>query len=378
MVSIVLPVYQVEDYIEKCIETLLAQTYEDIEVICVNDCTMDNSITVLKEYQKRDPRIRLVHHEENRGLGGARNTGIDCARGEYIVFVDSDDYVSEKMVEKLYRSITDTGSDAAVCGVMQDLPDKGLLRQHTAFIYEEAAGQKTYRLETEKDRRILADMWPSACNKLFKMSIIRENHIRFQERMLYEDHTFYYEYFGCCRTFSYIQEPLYYYRIKRPGSITTGSVGREAEIFAVLDCLRGIFKKLYGRGAREMFVKIAVRLLYERRWVFDERDPGYYQYLLSAHQYLNRWPRAYLWDVKDSFIGKSDPVFWEPWMIRLIGRINTEHRILRRLLRVCRAAVRYAGRAEVFRAAARYAGHAAVFRTSVRNARHAAERDGSV
>lgn len=334
MVSIVLPVYQVEEYIEKCIETLLAQTYRDIEVICVNDCTMDNSITIIKEYQKQDPRIRLVHHEENRGLGGARNTGIDCARGDYIVFIDSDDYVSDTMIEKLYRSIKDTGSDAAVCGVMQDLPEKDLFRQHTTFIYEEMAGEKVYHLE--KDRRILTGIWPSVCNKMFQMSVIRENRIRFKERILYEDHTFFYEYFGYCRTFSYVCEPLYYYRQQRPGSITTSSAGREAEIFTILEYLRGIFKKLYGGSAREMFVKVAVRLLYERKWAFDQKDPGYYQYLRLVHRYLSQWHRGYLWKVKDSFIRKTDPVFFDPWMIWLMEQIYTKHRFLKLLLRICR------------------------------------------
>ena len=87
MISVILPVYHVENYIEKCLQSLISQTFSDIEIICVNDCTQDNSITIVKEYQKKDPRIRLINHLENRGLGGARNTGISAAEGEYIVFI---------------------------------------------------------------------------------------------------------------------------------------------------------------------------------------------------------------------------------------------------------------------------------------------------
>lgn len=338
MVSIVLPVYQVEDYIGKCLRTLLAQTYRDIEIICVNDCTMDNSITVIKEYQKQDTRIRLVHHKENRGLGGARNTGIDYARGEYVIFVDSDDYVSEQMVEKLYYAASHTKSDAAVCGMMLVLPEHNLFQQHSAFIYEQLAEEKIYQVKREK--RVLTDMWPSACNKIFKMSVIRQNKIRFKEQVFYEDHTFFYEYFSCCETFIYIREPLYYYRKQRQGSITTQPSGREAEIFVILKYLRVLFKKMYGTDARELFVKIAVRLLYERRWVFQETDKNYYKYLRQVSRYLGKWEQDYLWSVKDGFIEQSDPVFYDQKKICRMEWINTKCRLLKPVICVRRAILR--------------------------------------
>ena len=105
MISVILPIYQVENYIDECLNSIMVQTYGDIEIICVNDCTMDNSITIVKEYMKKDKRIRLINHSENRGLGGARNTGIDSANGEYILFVDSDDYIHKTLVEKLYHAL---------------------------------------------------------------------------------------------------------------------------------------------------------------------------------------------------------------------------------------------------------------------------------
>jgi len=189
MISIILPVYYVEEYIENCLQTLLSQTYKDIEIICVDDCTLDNSVTVIKKYQKLDSRIRLVHHDENRGLGGARNTGIDYARGEYLMFIDSDDYVHRTMVEKMYRSVVLTGSDAVVCGIMQVYETNQTMKPHTTFHYDHLASEGVYNIKT--DKQILTDMWPSACNKLYRADIIQDNHIRFKERILYEDHTFF-------------------------------------------------------------------------------------------------------------------------------------------------------------------------------------------
>lgn len=93
MISVIVPIYNVQNYIAECLESIISQTYRDLEIICVDDCGLDNSISIVKKYMKKDDRIKLVHHEENQGLGGARNTGISVANGEYIYFMDSDDKI---------------------------------------------------------------------------------------------------------------------------------------------------------------------------------------------------------------------------------------------------------------------------------------------
>lgn len=308
MVSIILPVYQVEDYIEKCLDSLTEQTYKDIEIICVNDCSMDNSNTIIKEYQKKDSRIRLINHEENRGLGGARNTGIEKALGEYIVFIDSDDYIDTTMIEKMVNTIINDYSDAVVCGVMLAFDATKTFQPHTAFQYVDLGTKEIYYIE--QDKEILTDMWPSAWNKLYKTAIIQDNCIRFKEKLLYEDHTFFYEYFSHCKTFSYIEEPLYYYRQQRPRSITTQSVGREKEIFTILGFLKDIFDDMYSEDeSKILFARITVRLLYERRWVFSIQDKNYYCYLKSVYNYLSGWNKDFLLKHKDTFIDDNDPIF---------------------------------------------------------------------
>ncbi len=116
-VSILVPVYGVEKYIERCAVSLFDQTYDDIEYIFVNDCTPDKSVTVLREvverYPVRKPRVRIIDHDRNRGVGTARRTLMDAATGEWVMFVDSDDRMPQDAVEKLVRRIENTGADIA-------------------------------------------------------------------------------------------------------------------------------------------------------------------------------------------------------------------------------------------------------------------------
>lgn len=307
MISVIVPIYNVEEYITECIKSIMNQTYKDIEIICINDCTQDNSITLVKELQNEDSRIRIINHEENKGLGGARNTGIENAKGEYIVFIDGDDYIDCTMIERLYNSLQEERTDVAVCGVMLFDMGSNEMFSHTTFHYKDIEIQRKYDLC--KDKRILVNMWPSACNKLLKKNIIDRHSIKYKEKILYEDHTFYYEYFSKCNNFSYVNRPLYYYRKNRPDSITTTSTGRENEIFKILDYISEIFKDMYDEHTyNHVYAQIAVRLLYERRWIFNENDSNYYDYLREAARYLKKWSKDELLRSKDTFISENDPI----------------------------------------------------------------------
>ena len=111
LVSIVVPIYNVQEYIAECLYSLIRQTYRNIEIICVDDCTLDNSMYIVRQIQRIDSRIKLVTHTENRGLGGARNTGIGVATGKYIMFVDSDDTIEKNMLERLFYVQQQTNAD---------------------------------------------------------------------------------------------------------------------------------------------------------------------------------------------------------------------------------------------------------------------------
>lgn len=116
MVSIIVPIYNVEQYISKCIESILAQTYRDFELILVDDGSTDMCGKICDEYAKQDSRVHVIH-QENKGVSAARNAGISLAKGEYIMFVDSDDFITENMLEKMHDCIAESGSDIAICGI---------------------------------------------------------------------------------------------------------------------------------------------------------------------------------------------------------------------------------------------------------------------
>lgn len=111
-VSVIIPVYNTEKYLKKCLDSVCNQTLKDIEIVCVNDCSPDGSLTILQEYAKNDNRIKLINFTENKGAAAARNAGIDAATGEYIGFIDSDDFIDLDFYEKLYSKAKETDADA--------------------------------------------------------------------------------------------------------------------------------------------------------------------------------------------------------------------------------------------------------------------------
>ncbi|SKB63950.1 Glycosyl transferase family 2 [Lachnospiraceae bacterium] len=127
MVSVIVPVYNQEKYLKKCVDSILNGTYKDIECIIVDDGSKDASPALCDEY-KSDPRVTVIH-KPNGGLTSARKAGFDASKGEYICFVDSDDYVAPEFVEKLYKALTDSDADVSVCGHFRD--DNGVIIEHT-------------------------------------------------------------------------------------------------------------------------------------------------------------------------------------------------------------------------------------------------------
>lgn len=174
-VTICVPVYNVEKYIERCCKSLFEQTYSNIEYIFVDDRSPDNSIKVveniLQEYPKRKNAVKLIEHSVNKGLAATRNTGIDAVSGEYILFVDSDDYLDHNAVELLMNKVEATHADVVIfdtCRIYSN--KKQIIRRIVPDTKEEVI------------RRILTyKLAPSVCGKLYKTSIIKNNGVRFIE-----------------------------------------------------------------------------------------------------------------------------------------------------------------------------------------------------
>lgn len=123
VISIILPVYNVEQYLERCLESIIHQTYMNLEIICINDGSKDSSLKICKEYAEKDSRIRVID-QENHGLAYVRNKGIELATGDYIAFIDSDDYVDLCYIEKLYNSLIEKQADIVVANVIYEQENK--------------------------------------------------------------------------------------------------------------------------------------------------------------------------------------------------------------------------------------------------------------
>ncbi|MGU8763722.1 glycosyltransferase family 2 protein [Clostridium perfringens] len=185
-VSIIVPVYNTEKYLEKCINSILQQTYKNIEIIVVNDGSTDNSKNVLNKKYKDN--IILIN-QENKGLGGARNTGIKHASGDYIMFVDSDDYIIENSVEILLNTVSN--AEIAIGNMNVHYEDNLLNKQNVKYIdntikYIESK-KKNINIKNIKKSLFLT----SACNKIYDLKFLKEKNILFPEQMKWEDNPFY-------------------------------------------------------------------------------------------------------------------------------------------------------------------------------------------
>ena len=211
-VSIIIPVYNVENYIKECLDSVINQTLVEIEIICVNDASPDNSYVILEEYAKSDSRIRIITHEKNQGLGPARNTGVTYATSPYIAFVDSDDYIAPTMMEVLYSRIVSNDAELAWCGIAKV--------SETGAVID--PGQIPEGLWSASDVLRNELLFPSiqvVCNKLFCRKFIKR--IK-QLPILIEDEPTIAEYLSFCKIIVTINEPLYFYR-NSPESLSNPS-----------------------------------------------------------------------------------------------------------------------------------------------------------
>lgn len=212
-VSIIVPFYNVEPYIETCLDSLLRQTHSNLEILCIDDCSEDGSIDIVNARCSIDSRVRVITHTQNKGLGGARNTGVVAASGDYICFVDSDDYVAENYVERLYRALSEDAADVAVCG-FSGFWESGEEQYQTVYQRETIDVEATKGNVFDIVSRIRGAAWM----KMYRRRLLTENDIFQPEKRYYEGVTFWLKSVFHSRRISTIPDILYFYR-QRPGSI---------------------------------------------------------------------------------------------------------------------------------------------------------------
>lgn len=207
--SIIVPVYNMaaDGKLEYCLESLVKQTVKGYEIIAVDDCSTDNSFEILKAYEKDYPdRFRAIHSEVNKHQGGAKNIGLKASKGEWIGFIDSDDWITDNMYERLIQRAEETGADLVGC-------DYCLTGEHSMKVGQVVPNNKAGQsgvLNDEKKRSLILD-GGSLVVKIFKRSMIIENELWFPEDIFYEDNALGNSYLILAKHFEYIEEPLYYY-----------------------------------------------------------------------------------------------------------------------------------------------------------------------
>lgn len=263
-VSVIIPIYNVEDYLAKCLDSVIGQTYKNIEIICVEDCSTDNSAKILKEYEKKDSRIKIVYHETNKGLSAARNTGMDNSDGEYIYFIDSDDWIDSDYVENLLNAALETKSDIVV--------NTNAIRHYENSSELEHLANKTY----DKAENTFIDAAPAIQNiiwntwtHLWKRSFLEKIEARFPEGELIEDIYF--------QIITYIQtDKIYvirkgqYHHNYHSGSIMT-SLSKRAECDQIIKIINLALDFIESHNVNK-FISLATIPAHIRRSIHEDQQ----------------------------------------------------------------------------------------------------------
>ena len=249
-VSVIVPVYNVYNYLDKCLKSLVNQTLRDIEIIVVNDGSPDNSQEIIDKYAKKYKNVHS-YIKENGGLSDARNFGIEKASGEYIAFIDSDDYVTYDMYEKMYKKAVSGNFDMVVCDLN--------------YVYEDSDKINRVSSNLENDttniKKAMLNIYPAAWNKIFKKKLFK-NDIRFKKGVWFEDVEFIYRMLPYVKSIGVVKEPFNQY-LQREGSITKSI---DPRIYNYIDNFNGIVEyykkyKFYDKYYKELEYSY-VRYLY--------------------------------------------------------------------------------------------------------------------
>lgn len=216
LISVIIPVYKTEAYLEKCVKSVMAQTYRNLEIILVDDGSPDNCPQLCERLAKQDARITVIH-QENAGVGAARNHGLDVCRGAYVSFVDSDDYVHPAFIETMYKALAKYGTDIAVCGIVKTSSRQAHPLKKTAKrgVKVTVASGVDAGLMIVDDKVIYKKF--VVCNKLFKRSLFER--IRFSDRKISEDFDVSYRAFFASDKVVILDKILYYYYMNQNSAV---------------------------------------------------------------------------------------------------------------------------------------------------------------
>lgn len=240
-ISVIVPVYNVENYLEKCVHSILKQTYSNLEIILIDDGSTDKSGSICDDLSNNDSRI-IVVHTKNRGLSAARNKGIDLSTGEFIIFVDSDDFINEYMIEILYGNLIQNKADISICKFEKVHDNIEILKGNEQIVDNNPivmSGRQALKQLYKENFIYYVVAW----NKLYKRSLFED--LSYREGKIHEDEFIIHHLFYASKTIVFTKIPLYHYVI-RDGSITNSTF--RIQKLDILDALqeRSVFYRENG------------------------------------------------------------------------------------------------------------------------------------
>ncbi len=277
LISVVVPVYNIERYLPKCIESLMAQTYSDWEIMLVDDESTDGSLAICNRYSGKDSRIRVIR-QAHGGASKARNTGIRMAKGEYIAFVDGDDYVAADYLQKLYLALVHEHASLSVCG-LQCINEKGEFLpspyKNDDVPMKISASEAICNLGYNV---VFGVVW----NKLYKRDIFES--VQFTEHRTFEDELILHRLYGVCDSIATVPEKLYFYTI-RQGSKMREEFGAEKldMLFAYIDRLDYLIENGF-RNETVQYNHDILMLYFKHSYLRGKRSRGYQKKLAGLHR----------------------------------------------------------------------------------------------
>lgn len=294
-VSIIVPVYNKEEYLEQCLESLVGQTLTDIEIIVIDDGSRDRSYEIASCYQKKySDKIRVYKNDKNSGIGKTRNYGLSLAQGEYVGFVDSDDYVEATMYQQYYEFAKKNTLDIVTGHYMKIYPNK-----------QERVNTPYFAIGNVHSRpQILNWIDYGPCNKIFSMKMLREHHILFEEDLKYEDMPFVAKGLYHASRIGHIDRGYYCYRVVK-NSETTTIDERVFDMFQIMNIVNSYYKKEWGSELEFLNINQITRYMLQQRYQKDARLRNrFIEYGYAYLDHLNRNWRQNPYFKSTSFLKK--------------------------------------------------------------------------
>lgn len=273
-VSVIVPVYNTEIYLKQCIDSLINQSFKDYEIIIINDCSKGNVDEIISGYN--DQKIRYIKNKVNKGIGYSRNLGIKKAKGDYVCFIDSDDYVEYDFIEKMYNKCSNDNLDMCIC-------DFSYIYENGNIKNEQICSFENTNLSSNQELLTKINLGP--CNKLFNKDMIIKNKIKFSENLKYEDLPFVAIALQTSNKIGKVNEALNIFRVHENSETTTRDE-RVFDIFKQLDIIREFYKDKNNKYLDDLTVSIIFNYTIQQR--YQKYDDIRNKFIDYAFYYLEK------------------------------------------------------------------------------------------